>query len=171
MSPVFVVMQFVRHSFSGTRRSPSVAGIVIASAAFACAPARSIDSPDANARIASIENDIITIDAAGADSGAAQSLISRMAALKVPGLSIAVFDSGRIVWARAYGVVDRTSGEFVDTATLFQAASISKPVTSVGMFRLVEPCRRSLDEDVNAKGHRWAVAEYRCSGGEEVAPG
>jgi CubicO group peptidase (beta-lactamase class C family) len=147
-----------------------VAGIVIASAAFACAPARSIDSPDANARIASIENDIITIDAAGADSGAAQSLISRMAALKVPGLSIAVFDSGRIVWARAYGVVDRTVGEFVDTATLFQAASISKPVTSVGMFRLVEQGRISLDEDVNAQLQRWAVPENRFTQVEKVTP-
>lgn len=84
--------------------------------------------------------------------------------------SIAVFDSGRIVWARGYGVGDRDRGTVVDTATLFQAASISKPVTSVGMFRLVEQGRISLDEDVNAQLRSWTVPDNRFTQVEKVTP-
>ncbi len=93
-----------------------------------------------------------------------------MAALKVPGLSIAVFDSGRIVWARGYGVKDQNTGTVVNTATMFQTASISKPVTSVGMFRLVEQGRISLDQDVNAQLQSWAVPNNRFTQVEKVTP-
>jgi hypothetical protein len=54
------------------------------------------------------------------------SLEQRMAALDVPGVSIAVFHDDEIVAAKAYGVADRATGRMVDTDTLFQAASISK---------------------------------------------
>jgi len=157
---------------SGFHGPSIVTGVAVLCLAgsFACALPPAADETDTNARIARIENDIIAIDAAGADSGAAQSLLSGMAALKVPGLSIAVFDSGRIVWARGYGVSDQNTGTVVDTATLFQAASISKPVTSVGMFRLVEQGRISLDEDVNAQLQSWAVPENRFTQVEKVTP-
>jgi CubicO group peptidase (beta-lactamase class C family) len=136
----------------------------------ACASAPAPDATDIAARVVRIENDIIAISAAGVDSGTAQSLLSRMTALRVPGLSVAVFDSGRIVWARAYGVVDRNTDIIVDTATLFQAASISKPVTSVGMFRLVEQRHISLDTDVNTQLRSWAVPENRFTQIEKVTP-
>jgi len=160
------------HMLSGFPRPPLVTAIVMlcVAASLACAGAPAVDAAETNARIARIENDIITIDAAGADSGIAQSLLSRMASLKVPGLSVAVFDSGRIVWARGYGVVDQNTVAVVDTATLFQAASISKPVTSVGMFRLVEQGRLSLDENVNARLQSWAVPESRFTRIEKITP-
>jgi CubicO group peptidase (beta-lactamase class C family) len=93
-----------------------------------------------------------------------------MAALNIPGLSVAVFDSGQIVWTRSYGVTDVNTGEKVDSSTLFQAASISKPVTSVGMFRLVEQGRLSLDEDVNERLRSWAIPENSFTRVEKVTP-
>jgi CubicO group peptidase (beta-lactamase class C family) len=93
-----------------------------------------------------------------------------MAALNIPGLSVAVFDSGQIVWTRSYGVADVNTGEKVDSSTLFQAASISKPVTSVGMFRLVEQGRLSLDEDVNERLRSWAIPENSFTRVEKVTP-
>lgn len=62
-------------------------------ALFACAPVRRVEA-DENARILRIENDIVSIDATGADSGSARPLLSRMAELKVPGVSIAVSTAG-----------------------------------------------------------------------------
>ena len=41
--------------------------------------------------------------------------------------------------------------------TLFQAASISKPVAAIGALRLVELGRLQLDEDVNARLTTWCI--------------
>ena len=66
------------------------------------------------------------------------SLEERMAALDVPAVSIAVIQDFEIVWAKAYGVADLSTGRMADTETLFQAASISKPVTATAVHQLVE---------------------------------
>src|SRR5438552_770089 len=50
------------------------------------------------------------------------SLAGRMAALHVPGVSIAVIHEGKIEWARGFGVT-RTGGPPVTAETLFQAGS------------------------------------------------
>src|SRR3954464_469070 len=51
-----------------------------------------------------------------------------MRATRVPGLSLAVFKRAKLVWRRGFGVKDTVSGDPVDTSTLFEAASMSKPV-------------------------------------------
>ena len=63
-------------------------------------------------------------------------LAERMRALQVPGLAVAVIDGGKLAWTRAYGVADAGSGRPLTPDTLFQAASISKPVTAVLGMRL-----------------------------------
>ena len=162
-------MTWIR-SVTSRRYLPLCAGVVCAINVSACALHRTADEARTNASIARIENDIIAISAAGADSGSARTITERMAALNVPGVSIAVFDSGRIVWAKGYGVRDRSSGAPVDTATVFQAASISKPVTSVAMFRLVEQGRIQLDEDVNTQLQSWVIPDSRFTASQKVTP-
>jgi CubicO group peptidase (beta-lactamase class C family) len=66
-----------------------------------------------------------------------RSLAERMAEDRVPGVSIAVIRNGEIEWARGFGVT-RIGGSPVTTETLFQAASISKPVAALAVLRLVE---------------------------------
>jgi CubicO group peptidase (beta-lactamase class C family) len=80
-----------------------------------------------------------------------------MAYYHVPGVSIAVIAEGRIEWARAYGVAEAGGTHAVDTTTLFQAASISKVVTTTAALRLVEQHRLDLDRDVNERLTGWKV--------------
>ena len=75
----------------------------------------------------------------------------------VPGLSIAVVHEGRIDWAKGYGVIENGQTATVESTTLFQAASISKPVSAVAALRLVDAGMLNLDEDVNLKLTSWKV--------------
>jgi CubicO group peptidase (beta-lactamase class C family) len=83
----------------------------------------------------------------------------RMRAYGVPGLSIAVIDNGRIAWAKGYGVADTMSRRPVTTTTLFQAASISKPISAMGVLLLAQRELVGLDENVNDKLKNWAIPE------------
>jgi CubicO group peptidase (beta-lactamase class C family) len=56
----------------------------------------------------------------------------------VPGVSIAVIDGGAVAWARAYGTADLASGRAATTATLFEAASMSKPVASTAALQMLQ---------------------------------
>jgi CubicO group peptidase (beta-lactamase class C family) len=83
-------------------------------------------------------------------------LADRMAELHVPGVSIAVIHEGKIEWARGFGVT-RIGGEPVTPDTLFQAASISKPVTAMAVLRLVQSGKLSLTTDVNQYLKTWKI--------------
>ena len=82
---------------------------------------------------------------------------AQMAQRRVPGLSLAIIQDGRIVETRAYGVIEAGGTVPVTTSTLFQAGSISKPVAAVGALRLVEQGKLSLDTDVNQTLRSWKV--------------
>src|SRR5262245_13234039 len=86
----------------------------------------------------------------------------------IPGLSMAVFEQGKIVKARGYGLADKTNNTPVTSATLFQAGSISKPVAALGALRLVEKGRLALDEDVNARLRTWKLPENSCTKDQKV---
>ena len=83
-------------------------------------------------------------------------LADRMAALHVPGVGIAVIHDGQIEWARGFGVT-RIGGPPVTPDTLFQAASISKPVAAMAVLRLVQSGKLGLDTDVNQYLKTWKV--------------
>lgn len=86
-------------------------------------------------------------------------LADRMRELHVPGVSVALIDGGRIAWARAWGVADADSGRPVTTATLFQAASISKPVAAVTTLQLAARRLVDLDENVNRRLRQWYLPD------------
>jgi CubicO group peptidase (beta-lactamase class C family) len=98
----------------------------------------------------------------------AQNLIDRMQHHNVPGVSIAVIDNGRIDWARGYGFADVGTNQKVDLDTLFQAASISKPVTAMAALHFVEEGKLALDEDVNRRLASWKVPENEYTKTEKV---
>ena len=89
----------------------------------------------------------------------AMKLAERMAHYKVPGLSVAVINNGKIEWARGYGVVEKDGDKSVTPDTLFLAGSISKPIAAVAALRLVEQGKLDLDEDVNLKLKTWKAPE------------
>jgi CubicO group peptidase (beta-lactamase class C family) len=94
-------------------------------------------------------------------------LTDRMAALHVPGVSVAVIHAGKIEWARGFGVT-RIGGSAVTPETLFQAASISKPVTALAVLRLVESGKLNLDTDVNQYLKTWKVPENQFTAKNKV---
>jgi CubicO group peptidase (beta-lactamase class C family) len=93
-----------------------------------------------------------------------------LADFNVPGASIAVIHDFEIAWARGYGVADVASGRQVDTGTLFQAASISKPVTAMAAVRLAQAGRLSLDRDVNEILSSWKVPASVHTASAPVTP-
>lgn len=93
------------------------------------------------------------------EAPAPYTLQERMERYHVPGVSVAVMDDGRIVWARGWGVADRETGRPVEPTTLFQAASISKPVAALAAMTFVEEGRVALDAPVNDYMTSWRVPD------------
>lgn len=120
------------------------------------------------ARIARVENGLLPSLVIAGRTVPSMALAARMAELKVPGVSIAVINGGSIEWAKGYGVTEAGTAVPVTPRTLFQAASISKPVAALGALRLVEQGRLVLDEDVNAKLRSWKVPENEFTKTEKV---
>lgn len=117
--------------------------------------ASAIVSFSANADVAALETAVeqsLVVAAMPAEDNGGHSLASRMDWYHVPAISVAVIDGGELVFAKAYG-----DGATPDT--LFQAASLSKPVTAVGVMRLVEQGRLDLDADITRYLTSWALPE------------
>ncbi len=77
----------------------------------------------------------------------------------VPGASVAVFEGYRLVWAKGYGTADVRTHRPVEPTTLFQAASISKPVAALATMRLVQSGMLNLDTNVNEYLKGWSLPE------------
>ncbi len=76
-----------------------------------------------------------------------------------PGVSIAVIKDFKIEWLSAYGVMDRDTKEPVTATTLFQAGSISKPVSAYAALKLVEQNKISLDSNINDYLKSWKLPD------------
>lgn len=94
-------------------------------------------------------------------------IAERMARWHVPGLSVAVIENCRVVAVRSFGVT-RVGGQAVRADTLFQAASISKPVAALAALRLVEQGRLDLDADVAARLRSWKIPASPLTQGHPV---
>ena len=68
----------------------------------------------------------------------------RMAELDVPGLSLAIVKEGEIVWSSGFGTAAR-DGSPVSADTIFEAASLGKPVTAYGVMMMVNDKKLFLD--------------------------
>jgi CubicO group peptidase (beta-lactamase class C family) len=100
----------------------------------------------------------------------ALSLRELMDRLRVPAVSIAVIKDFRIHWARAYGLADVAANAPADPDTIFQAASISKPVAAMAALRAAQEGKFSLDGDVNAMLTSWKVPASGYTAGQHVTP-
>jgi CubicO group peptidase (beta-lactamase class C family) len=85
-------------------------------------------------------------------------LLDQMSQLRVPGVSIAVIHNGKLEWAKGYGVT-KLGGPPVSPDTVFNAASMSKPLTAIAVMRLVQEGKVDLDRDVNSYLTTWKIPE------------
>jgi CubicO group peptidase (beta-lactamase class C family) len=69
----------------------------------------------------------------------------RMQAAGVPGLSIALVRQARILWGKAYGVKHAELRHPATRSTLFEAASLSKPLFAYGVLKLCARGALGLD--------------------------
>jgi CubicO group peptidase (beta-lactamase class C family) len=69
---------------------------------------------------------------------------------EVPGLSIVVIRGSKIAWHQAYGVANAETGAPLTEGTVFEAASLTKPVFGYAVLKLVDAGMLSLDAPLAA---------------------
>ncbi|MFT6717306.1 MAG: CubicO group peptidase (beta-lactamase class C family) [Saprospiraceae bacterium] len=115
-----------------------------------------------------IENALSKYIQLKSDSNKTFSILDRMAFYNVPGVSIAVVVDGEIRWSKGYGYANTATGTKVDSGTLFQAGSISKPIAALAALKLFENDSLELNEDVNHYLKNWQVPENKYTKTEKV---
>ncbi|UAB77788.1 beta-lactamase family protein [Erythrobacter sp. SCSIO 43205] len=121
--------------------------------------ATSVVAPDHSDKVRRFESGLRPVYGVMGEPAQVWTLEERMRFHQVPGVSIAVAIDGEFVWAKAYGTADKADDRAVDTDTLFQAASLSKPVASLAALALVQDGLLLLDEPVNVHLKRWKIPE------------
>ncbi len=87
----------------------------------------------------------------------AAAVLAAMEKDEVPGASLAVIEDYEIAWTAGYGRKVADSENAVTPETLFQAASISKPITAMATLKLVEQGKLDLDASVNDQLKSWSI--------------
>jgi CubicO group peptidase (beta-lactamase class C family) len=117
------------------------------------------------AQIKQVENNLagrIIID------GKADNLLDRMAHFKVKGLSIAVVQNYKVIWAKGYGRADEKEKRPVTAATLFKPGSISKSLNAIGVLKLVQDNKLDLYKDINEYLRSWKFPYDSVSKGKKI---
>lgn len=127
----------------------------------------SVASPETRQHIYQVLNGLVRPGDRADGLTQKRSLTDRMAALHVPGVSIAVIHHGSIDWAQGFGVAG-LDGSPVRANTLFQAGSISKPLAAMAVLRLAEEGKLSLDVDVNTLLTSWKLPASSVAEGKPV---
>ena len=140
-----------------TAASALVAGLALAAFPAPVAAQQRGDEADAvgsPAQMQEIVEGVQTPNRQGLDVLTLEEVMERFG---VPGISVAVIHDFDVHWAKGYGVADVETGAAVDVETLFQAASISKPVTAMAAMVAVQEGRFALDDDVNTILRSWQL--------------
>ncbi len=120
------------------------------------------------ARIVAIEGGLLPLFTIRGEAVRTTPLAERMDELGVPGVSVAVIEGGEVVWARGWGLADIASERPVTSATLFQAASISKPVAAMAALQMVQNGTIDLDGNVNDYLTSWQVPDNGFTADKKV---
>jgi CubicO group peptidase (beta-lactamase class C family) len=130
-----------------------VSGLALVLAGMLAAALLAAATPDT--RVAQVENGLRPATLIEGDK--TWTIADRLKHYGVEGVSIAVIRDNKLEWARGYGIADVETKQPVTASTLFQAASISKPVSAMGALVLVEDGKLSLDGDINKYLKSWKV--------------
>ncbi|MDP9958114.1 CubicO group peptidase (beta-lactamase class C family) [Epilithonimonas hungarica] len=118
-----------------------------------------------NDKIKSFEDDLFSWDKTKTKKW---TLKERMAFYNMNAVSIAVIKDYKIEWSKAYGYADVAENRKATPQTLFQAASISKTINSLGILKLVEQGKLGLDDDINNYLKTWKFPYDSLSKGKKI---
>ncbi len=121
-------------------------------------------------KILKIENGLLPEVIIENEDSISYSIIERMQYYDVPGLSIAVIKDNKIEWAKSYGVKEKGTTDIVTLNTMFQAASMSKPITGIVAVRLAEQGKIDLYRNVNEQLKSWQIPENEFTKKKPVTP-
>lgn len=83
----------------------------------------------------------------------------------VPASSIAISRNGQFVYDEANGMADREKLEQVQQSSIFRIASVTKPITSVAIFSLIEQGKLNLNDKVfgpsGVLGNKYGKPPYK----------
>lgn len=105
-------------------------------------------------------------NAVGKLDGIAEEL---MASSGIPGMAVAVVHGGKTLYAKGFGVRDTRSGEKVDPDTVFQLASLSKPIAATVVAHQVGIRDLGWDAPVVAHLPWFALSDPAVTGMVTVA--
>ena len=74
-----------------------------------------------------------------------------MRANRVPGLSIAVVDDQRVVWAQGFGMADPARGVAATSQTIYRVGGMSELLSTVAAMQLAEQGRLGLDAPLRSQ--------------------
>lgn len=102
----------------------------------------------------------------------------------IPGMSVAVSENGKIVYARGFGHADLKNNKKAHAGTIYRLASVSKPITMLTALRLVEKNKLDLDKKTRSYApslpshhthtirqlikHKSGVRHYKGSNRDEI---
>jgi len=81
----------------------------------------------------------------------------------VPGAGITVIKDREILWSQSYGFKDVNTQVKVSNQTMFQAASISKPITALATLNLAKDGLLNINKPVNQYIKHWKIPNYKTS--------
>ncbi|MGS2760634.1 serine hydrolase domain-containing protein [Sinomicrobium sp. M5D2P9] len=94
--------------------------------------------------------DITTLDGKSVKSVELTSGIKRIMDLeKIPGLSVAIINGNEVVYQEALGVSNNETGIPVDKQSIFEGASLSKPIFAYFVLKMVEKGKIDLDKPLH----------------------
>ena len=103
-----------------------------------------------------------------------------MAKARIPGLSVALIWDGEVAWEKGYGTRNKATGEPVDTRTVFEAASLTKPffaalamsLAASGALDLDRPLVEYIPKDSieSGMGHSFDYPGFRADWANRITP-
>lgn len=96
--------------------------------------------------VSAVEEEVQPVPTESEETAIADIARQNMVQYNAPGLSVAIARHGQLVYQRGFGYANKAADERVTPASLFRIASLTKPITSVAIFSLIEQGHLGLDD-------------------------